>query len=515
MLGWWSKHLFTTFAGMPVHRCPESPNEATQELVKHITYLRPHFVIALGDVPWLSYLASGPIRDAIADSGSRLCLYFPVDGVLPNQRIPLEWIRILQSIDIPITMSRFGLAAVARTGIDAICIPHGCDIDVFKPPPCKETAKQILGYQDKFVILSDVRNHRRKLIPRLLDIAKMLPKQKNKFVLHLHTNVPPEEDQDAYSYDLLTDIERLGLKSVVRLTRDRISRGPLPLSKMAKLYAAADVHLLTSYGEGFGLPTLQAASAGVVPIGCLHSANTELIGKHGFAIPPEASTLDEFGIVRAFIDRRMTAAALLELSDNNGLLFDMSRSARRFALDYSWGIIVGQWDQLFQNHLMKPNAKMRATITSKVARSNGYDCSRNIRPSGHSTSILPPPRLGMPARPGKHHSNLLVVPRKLATRFAVLERLFPGLTIAPRENIETAKLARTVQNSLLIVDPDRSLHSRIDFVCASIGTSFLGASSYWPAVKGRSLYLQSRALLTDMPLAEKRLQVARERIEAV
>jgi hypothetical protein len=74
----------------------------------------------------------------------------------------------------------------------------------------------------------------------------------------------------------------------------------------------------------------------------------------------------------------MTAAALLELCDNNDLLFDMSRSARRFALDYSWSIIARQWDQLFQNHLMKPNAKIRATITPKVARSNGYDCLRNI-----------------------------------------------------------------------------------------------------------------------------------------
>ena len=511
MLGWWSKEHLATFAGIPVHRCPESPEEATQELVKHITHLRPHFVVALGDVPWLSYLAGKPILDAIVSSGSRLCLYFPVDGVLPNQRIPSEWIKILQSIDIPITMSHFGLSAVARTGIDAICIPHGCDINVFKPPPCKETAKQILGYQNKFVILSDVRNHRRKLIPRLLDIAGMLPNQRNKFVIHLHTNLPPEEDQDVYRYDLLTDIERLGLKSVVRLTMDRISRGPLPLSKLAELYAASDVHLSTSYGEGFGLPTLQAASTGVVPIGCLHSANTELIGKHGFAIPPEASTLDEFGIVRAFIDRRKTVAVLRKLSDDGNLLLDMSQSARRFALDYSWDLIVTRWDQLFQRPA-KPTMRASATIVLKASESN---CLGSIRPSGHSASILPLPRLGMPVRLANTNSNLIIVPRKLARRLATLEQLFPGLTIAAHDLIETAKLASIVQNSLLVVDPDRSLHLRIDFVCASAGTSFLGSSSCWPAVKGRSLYLQSRALLTDMPLAERRLHAARECIGVV
>src|SRR6266536_5601351 len=88
-----------------------------------------------------------------------------------------------------------------------------------------------------------------------------------------------------------------------RSTRDwssDVCSSDLDEEQLAAIYQAADVHLLTSWGEGFGLPTLQAASAGVVPIAVDYTASRELVGRHGFAVSAESSVLDEFGLVRAF-----------------------------------------------------------------------------------------------------------------------------------------------------------------------------------------------------------------------
>src|SRR5205823_2183921 len=121
----------------------------------------------------------------------------------------------------------------------------------------------------------------------------------------------------------------------------------LSIEDLAALYSAADVHLLTSFGEGFGLPTLQAASCGVVPVAPANSASSELVGGHGFAISCDSSSTDEFGLVRHFIDRQEAAGALQELYENPDLLAARAAAARCFALAYDWDTIARRWDGLF------------------------------------------------------------------------------------------------------------------------------------------------------------------------
>jgi glycosyltransferase involved in cell wall biosynthesis len=193
MLGWWTEHVLSSFHSMPVHRCPEDPDGAATTLIRHICDLRPQFVVALGDIPWLSYLATEPVQDAVRRSGTCVCLYFPIDGVLPNQLIPAQWAEILRFVHIPITMSKFALSAVSRMGIKAVCIPHGCDTEVFKPPVSKQASKRKLGHEEKFVVLTDARNHQRKLLPRLVETAQLLRSSEQQVVFHLHTNVVPED----------------------------------------------------------------------------------------------------------------------------------------------------------------------------------------------------------------------------------------------------------------------------------------------------------------------------------
>src|SRR5205085_10313239 len=102
-------------------------------------------------------------------------------------------------------------------------------------------------------------------------------------------------------------------------------------------------------GEGFGLPTLQAASAGVVPVAVAETASRELAEGGGVAVPAVSAMLDEFGLVRYLLDVDYTVSALLALHDDRGLRDELASRARSFALDYDWDVVTQRWLDVFSS----------------------------------------------------------------------------------------------------------------------------------------------------------------------
>lgn len=527
MLGWWSRTA-ATYSGLPVEPCPTCPKAASAAIVRLTADFRPDYLITLSDIPWISYLADDKVRDALSRGGVRWCIYYPVDGVLPNGGLPTGWVRVLSKADAAVTMSEFGEAASARSGIVSTMIPHGCDTELFRPPANKETAKRRLGYDGKFVILSDARNHRRKLIPRALDIVRRLNIPASKLVFHLHTNSEPLEDAEAYRYNVRADLDLLRVRFATGL-RNSASRSDLSMLELANLYSAADVHLLTSFGEGFGLSTLQAASSGVVPIAPANSASTELVSNHGFAISCDSSTVDEFGLIREFIDRGRAVSVLQDLYRDPDLLRARSAAARSFALDYSWDRVVQRWDAFLNGCRQTPPLTQlrshRAWEQScqhfpQPAAALGTPKSFRLRPSGHEQSVLPLPWIGVPTRldhnnkAGENPQTLVLADPSCASELLPLERLFPGirvLKIPIPSSFGRKDLYNSTEGAMLVVDPENRLRPGLDFICALRGVSFIGKSKLWPPVRGGRLLLRARLVLTDYAFSERRLWMARER----
>jgi glycosyltransferase involved in cell wall biosynthesis len=314
--------------------------------------LRPEAVIALADVWWLPYFGSPHVRRQMELTDTPWLLYFPIDGDVGDERLPLSWIEMLRQVDIPVAMSRYGQRVARTCGIDCKYIPHGVDVDVFCPPRSRDEIKAQLGYEGKFVILSDSRNQPRKMLPRLLDAFAKFAAGREDVVLHLHTDKKDEFTTSIVnSYDVQEDIRYLGLENKVRFTPGFVMKNGqgLPLNELAAYYQAADVHLLASSGEGFGLPTLQAAAAGAVPMACAYSASRELTEGHGEPLPVAEWTENEFGIRRALIDVEQTATKLTEYYEDRDLLRQRSRQARHFAEGYSWDIVLTEWDALLRS----------------------------------------------------------------------------------------------------------------------------------------------------------------------
>jgi hypothetical protein len=209
------------------------------------------------------------------------------------------------------------------------------------------------------VVLCDARNQPRKLLPRALDIFASFAADKPDALLHLHTDPDDPAARTAeYCYDVAEDVALLGLGDKVRFT-DGMSIGTgIPIERLVGIYQAADVHLLASWGEGFGLPSLQAAAAGVVPMAGDHTASRELVAGHGEAVRVESWVLDQFGIRRALIDVDDAVDRLERLYAQPELLGEKSAASRRFAERYDWNGVLPRWIDLLEVEVPRARERM-------------------------------------------------------------------------------------------------------------------------------------------------------------
>lgn len=350
ILGWQTK-VSTEWRGCHLQAAGRDP-WGSDALFAYLVRHRPDAVVALADAWWLPYFAAPHLRRQMELLNAPWVLYFPIDGELADGSLPRSWVELLREVDLPVAMSRYGQDVARRCGVNAEYIPHGVDVNVFAPPSDKHAAKAELGQDGRFVVLSDSRNQPRKLLPRLLDVFAGFAERRPRAVLHVHTDPDDEFARSAYyCYDVRADVEQLGLSGRVSFTPGfavKPDRG-LSIERLARYYQAADVHLLASSGEGFGLPTLQAAAAGAVPFASDYSASRELVCGHGEPLRVADWTYTEFGIGRALIDIEDSVEKLVRYHDDPALLAEQAQASRRFALAYDWERVVDEWDALLRS----------------------------------------------------------------------------------------------------------------------------------------------------------------------
>jgi hypothetical protein len=272
-------------------------------------------------------------------------------------------------------MAGYGRDVARTNGVASAYIPHGVDTSLFRPAPDKAEAKRALGYDGRFVILSDARNQPRKMLPRTLEVFRRFAAGKDDVILHLHCDPnDPVAKSPEYHYDIASDIELLGLSDKVRFTNGMSMVTGIPLTDVAAIYQAADIHLLSSWGEGFGLPTLQAAAAGVVPMASAYTASQELVEGHGEAIRVQRFLPDQFGIQRAMIDLNDAVAKIEALYRDRERLARKSEESTRFAQQYDWKRIVPRWHELLERELSRLRNKARyAQVVSRVTIGSRQD----------------------------------------------------------------------------------------------------------------------------------------------
>jgi glycosyltransferase involved in cell wall biosynthesis len=188
----------------------------------------------------------------------------------------------------PIAMAPNGVRAMEAKGIECEYVPHGIDTKIFKPTEKihGQNVREYMGLTDEFVVGMNAANkssgliHRKAFSENLLAFAIFRERHKDA-VLYLHT----EPLGVAGGWNLIAMLQAFNIpKEAVMFPPNLDYKYGMSQQDLAALYSAMDVFLAPSYGEGFGLGTIESQSAGTRVIGSSWGATPDLVAEDSWLI---------------------------------------------------------------------------------------------------------------------------------------------------------------------------------------------------------------------------------------
>lgn len=253
------------WGGIPVFPPPQEGS--VHRMVKaHADRFKPDVIIVLADV-WL--------MDPRVFKGYNTYCWLPVD-TSGNMSAGDEM--FIRNGDVkPIAMSEHGRITLSEAGFGNRYIPHGIDTVTFQPPSDRDNLRAAFGInKDEFAIGINANNIdpvRKALPEQLMAFARFHLKHPNSS-LFVHSMVRVER-----SLDLEVLVADLGIKESVRFCDQyRLQAGQFTDEEMSHWYGAMDVVSNATYGEGFGLPAIEAQACGTPVILSKGTTGPQLVG---------------------------------------------------------------------------------------------------------------------------------------------------------------------------------------------------------------------------------------------
>lgn len=200
-------------------------------------------------------------------------IWFPVDCD------PLgigDWVTLRDSQATPVAMSRFGERVLRDRKTEPLYVPHGVDTRMFCPGDPSVYREGAGIAPDAFVIGVCAMNRdplRKGIAEQMMAFAQFRARHPGA-VMAMHT-APVASP----GLNLMSLAAQLGITEAVRFPDSyALAAGLVTRQQLATWYQGLDVLSNCAYGEGFGLPVLEAQACGVPVIVTDCTALTELCG---------------------------------------------------------------------------------------------------------------------------------------------------------------------------------------------------------------------------------------------
>jgi glycosyltransferase involved in cell wall biosynthesis len=190
---------------------------------------------------------------------------------------------------VPIAMAPNGVRQLTKLGIECEYVPHAIDTKVMKPTELLASGldpREMIGGKDKFIVGMVAANksngmvHRKAFSENIMAFS-IFHKKHPDAVLYIHTD--PLGRSGGWSLPSL--LSSLGLpESAVCFPDPNDYRFGLSHRDLAAFYSSFDVLLATSYGEGFGVPTMEAQACGTRVIASGWAASEDLVSEDGWLV---------------------------------------------------------------------------------------------------------------------------------------------------------------------------------------------------------------------------------------
>ncbi len=289
--------------------------------------LRDGLILTLVDV-W--------VLNAAEHTRANVANWVPVDHEPAPPKV-IEYLEVSGST--PIAMSLHGERMLRQAGLDPLYVPHGIDTDVYYPRGKQEARASLKWPQDAFIVGMVAANKGypgRKGFSQAIEAFAKFHLVHPDALLYLHTE--PHGVIQGVNLPALLTAAQVPLERVIFADPYQNTLG-YPPEHLAHVYSGMDVLLNPAYGEGFGIPVVEAQACGTPVIVTDWTAMSELCGT-GWKVGGERWWTDQgsFWKVPA-VDEIVWA--LGEAAESNGTLgaeavaFASRYSARR-VMDVYW-----------------------------------------------------------------------------------------------------------------------------------------------------------------------------------
>lgn len=239
------------------------------EQIIHIS--KPDVVCIIQD-PWHLYNYIRVVRESESEEvrNTPLVAYIPVDA----ENIRYEWASTLNQLNRAIFYTNFGLEVCKSCGFngDSAVIPHGVDLDVFKPED-RHNSREVLGIgkqlpKDAFIFGNVNQNQvRKRLDITVRAFYTWLAKSKVRnawLYIHAKSRGVVDLNQLATYYERVLRIKPKG--RLITLGDNMTNQGGVAEKYMRYVYSCFDVQVNTCGGEGWGLAQIEGMACKVAEI---------------------------------------------------------------------------------------------------------------------------------------------------------------------------------------------------------------------------------------------------------
>jgi glycosyltransferase involved in cell wall biosynthesis len=197
--------------------------------------------------------------------------WLPID----HDPVPPAVLEHLQPAKLPLSYSRWGVEKLREAGREALYVPAGVDVEIFKPHAQKDAREKLGLPAEAFIVGMNGANKGspgRKYFDGQIRAFAEFEKRHPEAFLYLHT-----DPYNAIGEDIPRLLELAGVKNYAFTATYQYVRGLITPETLAMLYSAFDVLLHASMSEGFGIVIIEAQACGCPAIVTDFSAMPELL----------------------------------------------------------------------------------------------------------------------------------------------------------------------------------------------------------------------------------------------
>ena len=329
----------------------------------------PDLIYATGEPGSIAALAQ------VVPASVPFLAYVPIEG---EPLMNSTWRALLSHIDW-FTCSEYG-AAIAEVGIGkkVDCVYHGVDTKVFYPLSADERGeyRKRLDWDGKFVITVVAQNVRRKQLTRLIEAVAILRHQYKQRDLLLYLHTVPFQNHWLEGWNLAEVAAAYRVEDITVFNplmngfgKGVPEHGDLDVPGLRELVGSADLFVLPSQVEGFGLPIVEAAAVGTPVAVTKYAAGWEVARAcGGVGLPIGDWEIHKSGTRYANVDTLEMAKTILSLKRNPRKLSRMRTAGLAAVNQFDWSV--------FEEYVVAKAQEVRAGYEARTINEQQTDQGR-------------------------------------------------------------------------------------------------------------------------------------------